>query len=452
MRRLVIACQPRDAVDIRARIREYAHPGVVDTFVAVQEIDVDVDDAGDSALNLLNEGHSTRVPQGATNAQPFVAATKDVGAFLKMGKTAHGIHYEEFPATKLRRHSGKRDECLIEDLLTTCGLTVVPAAASMLRTYAHTAPAIDVSAINAWLGQFRRLKVEKYGMAILRQIRLMEQSVLGTLLAEAHIPDGAAICVNRDRTTSGKSEAVVSNLVLKRAAGGKVFDSPKDAVDAGSTKVAIFEDGLWTATELIGVLQSMLGKRPGSEKTPALTDLSRFNELDFTLVFGVATDYGLARLNLFLQENSISNIKAIAGQTMSVTGGRDIGATFTATGATTDGLRRHGPPDGLIQPAVFSATALTAAQEADMKTFCADVGRQLFVNYNQIMKGRRADYKDWPSDKLDRCSLGMWGFGLTFAFAHSVPKASLPLLWAEGKVTWGNATVSNWAPLFPNVI
>lgn len=451
MRRLVIVCQPRDAADIRERIREYAHPGVVDTFVGVKEIDVDVDDAGDSALDLLNEGHSTRVPQGATNAQPFVAATKQVGEFLKMGKSTRGIHYGEFPATKLRRRSGKRDECLIENLLATCGLTVVPAAASMLRTYSHTAPAIDVSAINFWLGQFRMLKVEKFGMAILRQIRLMEQSVLGTLLAGADIPDGAVICVNRDRTTSGKSEAVVSNLVLKRAAGGKVFDSPKDAVDAGHTKVAIFEDGLWTATELIGVLESMLGKRPGREKTPAL-NLGRFNELDFTLVFGVATDYGLACLDLFLRENSISNIKAIAGQTMSVTGGSDIEAAFTASGATTDGLRRYGPPNGMIQPAVFSATALTAAQEADMKTFCADVGRQLFVNYNHIMKGRRTDYKDWPSDKLDRCSLGMWGFGLTFAFAHSVPKASLPLLWAEGKVTWGNVTVSKWAPLFPNVI
>lgn len=452
MRRLVIVCRPRDSAEIQARVCEYAHPGVVGAFVTIKVIDVDIVTAQDAALDILNESHSSRVPQGATNTQPFVAVTRDVGNYLKMGKSAHGIHYEEHAASKLCRRAGKRDECLVENLLRTCGLTVVPAAAYMLRTYAHTDPPIDASAINTWLGQFRKLKVEKYGMAILRQIRLMEQSTLGTLLANAEIPDDAAICVNRDSTTSGKSEAVVSNLVLKRAVGGKVYDSPKDAVDAGHKKVAIFEDGLWTATELIGVLQSMLGMRPGREKTPALSDLSRIGELEFTLVFGVATDYGLACLRLFLREREISNIQAIAGETVTVTGGADVSACFDASGTTTDQLRRLGPPDGLIKPAVFLATALTAPQEAEMKSFCTTVGRQLFDNYIQIMKSRRSDYKDWPPDKLDRCSLGMWSFGMAFSFAHSVPKASLPLLWAEGKVTWNGATIPNWRPLFPNVI
>lgn len=403
-------------------------------------------------MAIMNEGHSSRIPRGATNGQPLVVATKEVGEFLNMGSHVFGIQYQEHPAAKLRRHYGKRHECALENLLQTCGLTVVPAAAFMLRGYAHTDPPIDAFAINEWLAQFRRLKVGKYGVAVLRQIRLMDQATLGTLLAEAGIPDDAAICVNRDRETSGKSEAVVANLVLKRAAGGKVFDSPKDAVDAGHKKVAIFEDGLWTATELIGVLQSMLGIRTKNLKTPVLSDLSKLPELEFTLVFGVATDYGLACLDLFLREQGITNIKAIAGQTISVTGGQDVCAVFTASGETTANLRSVGPPGGLIKPTAFSDTALTAPQEAEMRQFCEAVGRQLFVNYNEIMKSRRADYRTWPSDKLDRCSLGMWGFGLTFAFAHSVPKASLPLLWAKGAVTWSTATVPDWKPLFPNVI
>ena len=452
MRRLVFVCRPRDAAEIEARVREYAHPGVIDAFVSIKPIDVDVANAHDARLDVLNEAHSSRVPRGATNIQPYVAATREIGEFLKMGRIAPGIHYEEHSASKLRKHAGRRNECLVEALLQTCGLTVVPAAAFMLRTYAHTDTPIDAAAINTWLGQFRKLKVEKYGMAVLRQVRVMEQSVLGTLLADADIPKGSAICVNRDRTTSGKSEAVVSNLVLKRAPGGKVFDSPKDAVDAGYTKIAIFEDGLWTATELIGVLQSMLGMRSGREKTPALSDPSRLDELEFTLVFGVATDYGLACLELFLRENGLMNIKAIPGEKVSVTGEADVTAVFTASGTTTEDLRRLGPPTSLIKPAVFSATALTANQEADMRAFCTDVGRQLFVNYIEIMKKRRSDYQDWPPEKLERCSLGMWGFGIAFAFAHSVPKASLPLLWGEGTVTWSGATVSNWKPLFPNVI
>lgn len=451
MRRLVIVCQPQDAADIRARVNEYAHPAILDKFVKIKVIDVDVDVAVDSALDIMTESHSSRVPEGATNSQPFVAVTKDIGAFLKMGKTKYGIHYEEHSAAKLRRRASGSNECQVENLLRDCGLTVVAVAAYMLRMYAHTNRPLDVSAINAWLGQFRQLRVPKYGMAILRQIHLMDPSILGTRLKGAAIPEGSAICVNRDRMTSGKSEAVVSNLMLKRA-GGKVFDSPKDAVDAGYKKVAIFEDGLWTATELIGVLESMLGVREGREKTPALSDLDKVGELEFTLVFGVATDYGLACLDLFLRENGLSNIKAIAGETVSVTGWADVRAVFDEARTTIEDLRRNGPPIGLIQPTVFSATALTANQEADMKVFCADVGRQLFVNYIEIMKTRRADYKDWRPEKLNRCGLGMWGFGMAFAFAHSVPKASLPLLWAEGKVTWDGATVENWAPLFPNVI
>lgn len=452
MRRLVFVCRPRDAADIQARVREYAHPGIVDSFVSIMEIDIDGVNPQDAKLDVLNQAHSSRVPRGATNVQPYVAATREIGEFLKMGRTAPGLHYVEHSASRLCKHAGKRSECVVEKLLQTCGLTVVPAAAQMLRSYAHTDPPIDAAAINAWLGQFRKLKVEKYGMAVLRQIRLMDQSVLGTLLAQATIPDGSALCVNRDRATSGKSEAVVSNLVLKREPGGKVFDSPKEAVDAGHTKVAIFEDGLWTATELIGVLQSMLGMRPGREKTPALSDMNRLSELEFTLVFGVATDYGLACLELFLRENGLTNIRAIAGETVSVTGDADVTSVFTAKGTTTEDLRRLGPPADLIKPAVFSATALTANQDADMRAFCTEAGRQLFVNYIEIMKGRRPDYKDWPAEKLGRCSLGMWGFGMAFAFAHSVPKASLPLLWAEGRVTWNGMTVLNWRPLFLNVI
>ena len=197
MRRLVFVCRPRDAAEIEARVREYAHPGVVDAFVSIKQIDVDVANAHDAMLDVLNEAHSSRVPSGATNIQPYVAATREIGDFLKMGRVTLGIHYEEHAASRLRSHAGRRKECLVETLLQACGLTVVPAAAFMLRTYSHTDTPIDAAAINTWLGQFRKLKVEKYGMAVLRQIRLMEQSVLGTLLAEATIPDGSAICVNR---------------------------------------------------------------------------------------------------------------------------------------------------------------------------------------------------------------------------------------------------------------
>lgn len=38
----------------------------------------------------------------------------------------------------------------------------------------------------------------------------------------------------------------------------------------------------------------------------------------------------------------------------------------------------------------------------------------------------------------------------TFTFAHSTPRASLPVLWAQGKVKAADGGLIDWLPLFPN--
>ena len=80
------------------------------------------------------------------------------------------------------------------------------------------------------------------------------------------------------------------------------------------------------------------------------------------------------------------------------------------------------------------------------KTFCVNIGEQLWRDY--IVK-KNFDLGAWPDDRIRRCALGKEGLGLTFAFPHSVPKASLPILWAGGSVTL-NGTSIVWIPLFPN--
>ena len=85
----------------------------------------------------------------------------------------------------------------------------------------------------------------------------------------------------------------------------------------------------------------------------------------------------------------------------------------------------------------------SGSQRARVEEFCRDVGHQLFAEYL-----RRKDYK-WGERKIAASSFGMHGLGLNLAFSHSVPKASLPLLWADGKVQFEGARV-DWKPLFAN--
>ena len=75
--------------------------------------------------------------------------------------------------------------------------------------------------------------------------------------------------------------------------------------------------------------------------------------------------------------------------------------------------------------------------------FCASLGGQLFELYIQTMKW------PWPQKKKAPCCLGMLGLGLEVGFAHSIPKASLPLFWMDGPVKWDGSRL-DWMALFPN--
>ncbi|MNF76111.1 hypothetical protein D3C84_582130 [compost metagenome] len=94
------------------------------------------------------------------------------------------------------------------------------------------------------------------------------------------------------------------------------------------------------------------------------------------------------------------------------------------------------------------ADGYTPEQCDYVREFCSSIGRQLWVNYC-IRMGELKGWDMWADQKLDNCALGMHGLGLTHAFGHSVPKASLPLLWGSGPVQWNGKTI-NWSPLFKN--
>jgi hypothetical protein len=215
-------------------------------------------------------------------------------------------------------------------------------------------------------------------------------------------------------------------------------------------KLAVFEDGLWSGTEAMGVIESLLGERPGREKTAPLKDPALLARADLTFIYGIATDYGIALVERFCRDKGLPNIKVLSAQKLIV-------APATLLDGLAQGrfdlsvMREAGPVGHALVPHIVSALALSGMTSGHIDTareFCANVGRQLFEHYLQAMVTTRS-WTMWEPDKLGQASLGMHGLGLTQAFAHSVPKATLPLFWASGDVSY-NGRRLRWKPLFVN--
>lgn len=70
-----------------------------------------------------------------------------------------------------------------------------------------------------------------------------------------------------------KSGEVIA-ILLTKLFGDIVYDSPPMAIKAMPLgKPAVFEDGLWSGTEAMGVVESLLREQEGREKTAPLEDV-----------------------------------------------------------------------------------------------------------------------------------------------------------------------------------
>jgi len=449
MRPLVLVCQAVDINSLHQAVNAFVHPSA-QRFISFVEVDLNFSESNSEKLRVIDA--CRREVAGATNAEPLVCATKAVGQKLWLSSALRpfGFDYQEHSVEMLGKVLRSDATPLMQRILTSCGLTIRAAATENLRAWSHHA--VDARVIDDWSRQFGRLGVStKLPQAILASLRLVSPSELGTLLLGGTPPSGA-LCVNNDERTHGKSADVIANLLVKRQAGATVFKAPADAVDKGHTSLTIYEDGLFTGTEAIGILESLLGeRRPERTKTRPLSDVDAFPKLDIRMSYALGTDYGKELVQLFLKERKFTNVSVQFAEEIAVAPSGML-ARIGAGEWTVADLWEKGPPGAGLQPK-FLAHAdalrnLTATEKGEAAKFCADAGRQLFFNYTQEMKRRSATFTDWPTAKLDRCAWGMWGQGLTISFGHSVPKATLPLIWGTGSVSYAGKAV-DWTPLLP---
>ncbi len=314
---------------------------------------------------------------------------------------------------------------------------------------------VGESEIDRWLGQFERLGNHRgVGEHLLQLLDVLPLTDLAEALSTDSEFYGADLVVGFNNDKWGKSWGTVSNLIRKKCASASLLPIAEAIGRGGAPRVLrLVEDGLFSGTEMLAVFDSLRGTRaPGRrQKVPHLTDPGILSRVSTQLHFGVVSDFGEAMLRRYMASHALPNIQiTVSGAARKVRvlyGIPEVLSSPDGPDLVNDDVFRTRLRSRVV-PFVFQDDKgwKDAASQLRAKMFCENVGQQLWQGY--IAK-KNFDFGAWPSDRIRRCALGMEGLGLAFAFPHSVPKASLPVLWARGTVTL-NGTSVDWIPLLPN--
>ncbi len=318
---------------------------------------------------------------------------------------------------------------------------------------------IDKRSITCWLNQFEQCGSSRWiGEALLRSLEFWsaEDLISAVEFSSTTLEAFEHICVHRQQ--AGKSADVLASLFTKRIKPlMPKFSEMQDlyslieSLDPKQERQLLYlEHGLFSGTEILTLLGDLLdletpvGRR---RKSAPLSNPDFLSAHKVTLLFPVATSFGISRVTQFLVEHNLPKIEVA-----STTAGRiDV--------LTTDGVQaleskdffekdiRNCPcdPDSHFRRFEHDNKAIWKNEDRRLRAvgFCKEIGIQLFRQYLL-----RIGYA-WDETKIQRSAMGMFGMGLTFAFSHSCPKATIPLFWAGGKVIFEGKSV-NRVPLFPN--
>jgi hypothetical protein len=342
-------------------------------------------------------------------------------------------------------------------VLQGVGLDWLTTVERKLYKWRHGTQSVDKARINLWLKQFDQLGSHRWiGEALLKVFDFWPENRLlaSVALTAETLSVFDRVCFHQRQ--SGKSADVLANLFAKQIRPlnpnfpdiADLYAVLSDGTAQTGRHILFIEDGLFSGTEMSKLLSDLLGLEgpPGRrQKIPKLEDLSVLQRTRITLLFPVATSFGVARLESFLAANGLSNIDISPCSQFEVltTAGQQAWTDKKFFDSTIRNSCVN--PDEYFIRVPFQNMAVWKSSEKSLygMSFCSRVGYQLFRQYLK----RRGH--EWPDLKIQRCGLGMYGMGLAFAFAHSVPKATLPLFWAAGPVDYDGKTI-NWVPLFPD--
>lgn len=331
-------------------------------------------------------------------------------------------------------------------ILQQSGLDWRSLVCTELKSWHHNS--ISNASITNWLEQFARLGYPWIGEYLLRSLDFWSPERLKMSINIATSSTFERICLKRNQP--GKSGDFLANILRKQMNGlgiDKPIEDFREVFEATiiPKSILFIEDCLLTGTEITNFLSSLLGlPAPGRPwRISPLRDRSALFKSQIELRFAAVTSLGITRLEKFLKDHQLNNIKISFNKTDFIEVLTNTGEEALNKNSFFDQIVSNCPvdPDNHIDRIIFRSPWETERKKQQTEAFCRDVGLQLFRNYLDL-KGYI-----WDERKIRISGLGMHGLGLSTVFSHSIPKATLPLFWGKGKVCYRGAK-SQWLPLF----
>jgi hypothetical protein len=309
--------------------------------------------------------------------------------------------------------------------------------------------------IEKWMDQFQQ--ADNNGWIAERLLAVLDVWSSNRMIRALRISDKSlaglsCVCVNSERL--GGSSSAIANAIRKQLDSSAVFkldlEGLKSALESRlHGRLLYVEDCLLSGNEMVRVLSGLLGipDRYGAPKSTALTNAAFLKDVEIRLRFGVICNGGLAYLRSFLKEQGLENTSVdyydnemIESHTLPGIESINNGTLYDDEGCVTD-------PESKLVRVAFRDLEIWGSPElrAKGRAICQEIGKQLYEQY----LARRG--KVWTKRRVEEAGLGVCGLALALAFSHSVPKASLPIFWMRGKISY-NRRIIDWEPLFPNAV
>ncbi len=338
------------------------------------------------------------------------------------------------------------DQSKVESLIAATGWGWMERTKAIVESWIHGK--VDVQ---GWIKQFSDIGETWVAEYLLRNLCFVTGANLSDAIArKVSLTDHKPLRFGLFSEEIGKSGGVVGNLLKKQFKNASLAEVAQCIEQRQDDDVILVEDGLYSATEIIAVLDSLLGQRPVGRrsKTQAIANKDRLKQ-PFSIIFGVTVDYGIKVVQHYLAQQGEKIAAHLIADNTSNTHFCVLPESNPAVSEMTLKQFRHHLSEK-VMPWIFSPAVVWHGRESLAKQICTDIGTALWDDYiNQQVDAGKWQKDAWPQERIRLCALGMDGLGLTVILAHSIPKATLPIFWAGGNIKYGKKKLT-WKPLFPN--
>jgi hypothetical protein len=281
---------------------------------------------------------------------------------------------------------------------------------------------VTVERVEQFLAQFVTTERIRAALKLLNHLKFyplwqLAEAMENMLRVESEKYEKIVVAPLGDRTGS---TAIINYLVSHSGLNNIIFAD--DLVHAlrltkAGDRIYFVDDCALSGTQSIHIMQELLGERilkaHHTKHCDALSKAQQIAVCKRTLIFAycLACDTAINRMEIELSKLHHGKI------------------AFEII---------YDIPESSKAKAFTSASAVpweSQAERDDLRNYCADMG------YSVLEKMARN--KGWDDERRLESSLGYSDFQRLLVFPYSVPKTTLPILWAEGD------SVIRWMPLFP---